>query len=833
MKQVSNNFKDFIRTYGRQFDHKLKINDIDISSDDIYYLKPKFNISLFKTVMKSLEIDYKYNIASNSKVNLKAGAKLNDNPYEYIEYGNYYSIKDSTLNEDTNSYTNILYDKMVESMIDYDLQINELITVREYLLKICNRLSWNTDNIPAQFINSTKIVNPMLHQGIGYTFRDVLDEIATITFSFFLFKNDSFYMIYPSLSNEIIDESYLDEDNILINEKVFFNSLVFSRAEDSDSIYRKNFESIEINGLHEYKISDNQLLSTNDRDNFIDEMFNYLKTFEFYSFDIQSKGIFFLDPCDMFNFKLSGKLYKVLLLNDEISFEDGAEEYLYTDAPEETVTDYKSADLTDKKINQAYILVDKQNQKITQLTNNVSEYGEKLAQVEQTVDEISQKVENIEEFSRETTGIDEILLENTAKGKNLILNLKIYGNTDIWKYLVPSEDLVPSETLVPSGDGIVIVCDDRSRSNKSDNAKEFEIPVSEPLRNIGDIYDELNIINNKVTIIRRIGINESGELYVLNVEQKEELNDVFLETFDENTYVYVKEYGNLKYYSKYIIDSDYVELFATQDNLQSAVVDLNSSITQTAEEINLEVSKKVGNNEIISKINQSAEKVSIQANKINLEGYTTINGRFKVNENGELECSGGLIELYDDTSETNAKLKITGSKNVSMLFGNGLIVGEPTDQETYLGRAVMHMEKDGTYTFLLHDGVTSDGVVNITPGQASFSNWSRFYVSCDITQGSKEELKKNFEMMQNNAINILKEIDIYRYNLKNEKDTDKKHIGFIIGENYKYSKEVTSKDNDGVNIYSFVSLCCKAIQEQQVLIENLQKEVEELKNGEN
>lgn len=833
MKQVSNNFKDFIRTYGRQFDHKLKINDIDISPDDIYYLKPKFNISLFKTVMKSLEIDYKYNIASNSKINLKSGAKLNDNPYEYIEYGNYYSIKDSTLNEDTNSYTNILYDKMVESMIDYDLQINELITVREYLLKICNRLSWNTDNIPAQFINSTKLVNPMLHQDIGYTFRDVLDEIATITFSFFLFKNDSFYMIYPSLSNEIIDESYLDEDKISINEKVFFNSLVFSRAEDSDSIYRKDFESIEINGLHEYKISDNQLLSTNDRDNFIDEMFNYLKTFEFYSFDIQSKGIFFLDPCDMFNFKLSGKLYKVLLLNDEISFEDGAEEYLYTDAPEETVTDYKSADLTDKKINQAYILVDKQNQKITQLTNNVSEYGEKLAQVEQTVDEISQKVENIEEFSRETTGIDEILLENTAKGKNLILNLKIYGNTDIWKYLVPSEDLVPSETLAPSGDGIVIVCDDRSRSNKSDNAKEYEIQISEPLRNIGDICDELDITNNKATIIRRIGINASGELYVLNVEQKEELDDVFLETFDENTYVYVKEYGNLKYYSKYIIDSDYVELFATQDNLQSAVVDLNSSITQTAEEINLEVSKKVGNDEIISKINQSAEEVNIQANKINLEGYTTINGSFKVNENGELECSGGLIELYDDTSETNAKLKITGSKNVSMLFGNGLIVGEPTDQGTYLGRAVMHMEKDGTYTFLLHDGVTSDGVVDITPGRASFSNWSRFYVGCDITQGSKEELKKNFEMMQNNAINILKEIDIYRYNLKNEKDTDKKHIGFVIGDNYKYSKEVTSKDNDGVNIYSFVSLCCKAIQEQQVLIENLQKEVEELKNGEN
>ena len=37
----------------------------------------------------------------------------------------------------------------------------------------------------------------------------------------------------------------------------------------------------------------------------------------------------------------------------------------------------------------------------------------------------------------------------------------------------------------------------------------------------------------------------------------------------------------------------------------------------------------------------------------------------------------------------------------------------------------------------------------------------------------------------------------------------------------KYSKEVTSTDNQGVDNYSFTSLCCKAIQEQQELIEQL------------
>lgn len=97
-----------------------------------------------------------------------------------------------------------------------------------------------------------------------------------------------------------------------------------------------------------------------------------------------------------------------------------------------------------------------------------------------------------------------------------------------------------------------------------------------------------------------------------------------------------------------------------------------------------------------------------------------------------------------------------------------------------------------------------------------------------LTQTSLAKQKKNFEKLQNNALEILKKIDIYKYNLKSEKDTDKKHIGFVIGNNYNYSKEVTSADNQGVDNYSFTSLCCKAIQEQQEIIEQLQNKINEL-----
>ena len=82
----------------------------------------------------------------------------------------------------------------------------------------------------------------------------------------------------------------------------------------------------------------------------------------------------------------------------------------------------------------------------------------------------------------------------------------------------------------------------------------------------------------------------------------------------------------------------------------STTTQMNSAINQKANEINLEVSKKVGNDEIISKINQSAEEVSIQANKISLEGIVTANKNFKILTDGSMEAknatfNGGNIEF--------------------------------------------------------------------------------------------------------------------------------------------------------------------------------------------
>lgn len=204
----------------------------------------------------------------------------------------------------------------------------------------------------------------------------------------------------------------------------------------------------EINGLHEYRISDNQLLSTNDRDLYIDEMFNYLKTFEFYVFDIKSKGILFLEACDKFNFKLNGSIYSTLLLNDEAQFDDGLNENMYIDEPDETNTEYKYADSTDKKINQTYILVDKQNQKIIQQANQITEHEEKLTKVEQDVDSIKQKVKDVIDYKRTVENVSELHL--TDAGNCEILKLEIKGNKEFVSELYPRTNLFPRAGLKPN-----------------------------------------------------------------------------------------------------------------------------------------------------------------------------------------------------------------------------------------------------------------------------------------------------------------------------------------------------------------------------------------------
>lgn len=939
MKQVSNNFKTYIKTNGKQLDCKIVItDDLILGKKDVNSIQPFFNTTLFKTVMCGLEIDSNTRIAEGTEFKAKIGVKFKNSAYEYIEYENY-TVYKCERQEDTESYKITAYDKMLEAMVDFDMEVTQSLTTRQYLVSIFEWLNWDTTGIPATFVNSTKLIEPNIHTGIGYTFRDVLDEIATITGAFIYFNGDIPYLKYitdtvdykiadgkninftspivekiiieklegsstqttrigknlfngtlkaglflasngvtfvqnnnyvcsekfvsvisgetysisnkneiagiyyvleydenknfikasnnsttatsftttissnccyirceignsvnpptvesvkdfqiekgpateyeqygvspspdypspienitgdieikdegknlvkqmnwkqlPSIStgatvttvngygtdyiavdntknyvfsysgtagskyvafydesknflgydtnlqidnyknwnvtkyvrlrvdcsqdsvtdfqleigleatdcepyksqvvtfplgeeklyqgsflndngknhkrkqvvfdgsededwklwgaslsnverfyinlntptinitnslcshfkfingnqdeqhfrwslsqgiykqfviyidkskattvaelktwlqsnpitleyelseeetvpytaeqqealnlfktlvgeNNIefptnavikyplqstIDEMYLSQDDVTIGKKYFINSLVFSRAEESDSIYRKDNESITQKGLSEFKISDNQILSTNNRADFIDELWNYLKNLEFYTFDVKSTGIMWYDVADKFIIKAHNNTYPVVLLNDETTVDQDIEEHLYADEPKESETDYKCASDTDKKINQTNLRVDKQNQRIEGLITQIGDRSEKTTSITADIDGLSSKVSNIQDLTQTTIGNKTIILSNCAKGD--LLSLKIKGNNTVFKYLYPSDTLYPGSDIFPMGDSRILV-----------NDIQYELGVLDTLRQNGEVYDE-------------------------------------------------------------------------------------------------------------------------------------------------------------------------------------------------------------------------------------------------------------------------------------------------------------------------------------------------------
>ena len=251
------------------------------------------------------------------------------------------------------------------------------------------------------------------------------------------------------------------------------------------------------------------------------------------------------------------------------------------------------------------------------------------------------------------------------------------------------------------------------------------------------------------------------------------------------------------------------------------------------------------------------DKVTIKASQIELEGYTTVNGGFKIDNTGNMECknatiTGGKINLI--SNETSPALVLTSSVNDRMstevtgthigIYEKDLInpsVSTPKFSLSYFenqGYTAMAMQGQQSYlslgTYTLNGSLVvpvsiselNGGLIELTSLDGTNTiklNGSNGNIKCvSLTQTSLEEAKKNFEKLDN-ALDLIKGIDIYKYNLKGEDNGDKKHIGFVIGDDYKYRREVTDKQNKGVDLYSFVSLCCKAIQEQQEEIEELRK----------
>lgn len=189
----------------------------------------------------------------------------------------------------------------------------------------------------------------------------------------------------------------------------------------------------------------------------------------------------------------------------------------------------------------------------------------------------------------------------------------------------------------------------------------------------------------------------------------------------------------------------------------------------------------------------------LEANKFNLSDYLVYDGS---NETDPFQLGGwqirkvyydGVLAEYWDTIDT--QVNGIGATGPWVVWG-GWNGQDPFNPENY--------------KFV----VTEDGVCK----------------AMEWLTGSKKELKKNIKKYEKSGLQEVLGTEVYSYELANQSSkwkNDGEHIGFIIGDGYALSADITDTQGGSIDMYRALAVAYKAIQELVERIEKLEKERKE------
>lgn len=248
-----------------------------------------------------------------------------------------------------------------------------------------------------------------------------------------------------------------------------------------------------------------------------------------------------------------------------------------------------------------------------------------------------------------------------------------------------------------------IIVDKQSRLNPSNEKREYEIDIEE-LRCKGDIYDSLIITRDEDYVMRRLSLSEYQVLKVLDEPIREPLENINIELFEGDNYIYLLDIVGNKFYAEYLIKNEFNDLYVTQKELTSA-------ITQTAGQIELSVAQKLDEEltgaNIMLKINEDNEsEAQINADKININGAISANGNFKINTDGTVGAVGGTVGGWNINSE--------GLNNGTVFINNdgSSTIYTVADLIIIRGYIMQWAEFDLPPAMIRHYDINNDGIVD-------------------------------------------------------------------------------------------------------------------------
>jgi len=235
----------------------------------------------------------------------------------------------------------------------------------------------------------------------------------------------------------------------------------------------------------------------------------------------------------------------------------------------------------------------------------------------------------------------------------------------------------------------IIVVDKQTRTNPSSEKREYEINIDE-LRRKGDVHDDLKIEQGIAKVYRRIGLTKTHMTYILDNEVIEELGELKIKLFEGDNYIYIRDEYNNQMCTEYIVKSEFTDMFVTKLEMSSAIEQTSQSIDLSvdkkleeysnteetkalikllSDEIALELKKKVNDEDltgasIILRLNEDIAEAKISADKIGLEGYTTINGGFAIDEKGNANIANGSVKINNNGIELADGKKVIGGDGI-------------------------------------------------------------------------------------------------------------------------------------------------------------------------
>lgn len=174
---------------------------------------------------------------------------------------------------------------------------------------------------------------------------------------------------------------------------------------------------------------------------------------------------------------------------------------------------------------------------------------------------------------------------------------------------------------------------------QNEQLKEYEFNSVE-LGSLGDVQDELNIDNGKITITKRIGMNNEFLSYVLDTPIIIPIETDYIELFDGKNEIEIET-----------ISGNYRVLYVTNDPFNYSTM-AKDRVKLTLAVLDNQINMKVQKGSIISEINQSSEEIKVSSSKVKLEGITTINDGFEIDLQGNMQCKNANINNLVNQSGT-------------------------------------------------------------------------------------------------------------------------------------------------------------------------------------